>query len=235
MHASPTSAAAAVAARGFVVPPDVVTLPVVVDERERVSGLPDRLTAHGLRVEVRRLDVGDVVIGDRIHVERKTVLDLLASMREGRLFDQAFRLGGCARPLVIIEGDPYELVHHDLASQVRGVILSLLVGYRVPVAQTGSIDETAACLVHLALQEQRRQRRRRRRALDATQPQARAILESCPEIGPARARALVEALGSVRGVALADPDTLTRIPGIGPLTAARLVDALSRRSGDPPA
>ena len=118
----------------------------------------------------------------------------------------------------------------DDAPSVRGAILSLLVGYRIPVVQTGSLEETAACIVHMALQEQRRLRRRRRRRERAALPkETGVILEACPDIGPARAHALIEALGSIRHIAVADIETLTRIPGIGPLTAARLLDALSRR------
>lgn len=210
--------------------------------RESRGGLIERLRAAGLPVEVRRLEVGDIAIGERLVIERKTASDLLESLRDGRLFRQGWRLSRCARPLLLIEGDPWELVHCDEAAHVRGALLSLLLGSRIPVAQTGSLEETVALIVHAALQEERRRRRRARWKAEQAggpkpppPPDARALLEALPDVGPARAAALVARFGSVRAVAAADVDALTQVAGIGPITARRLVAALGERGHAPPA
>jgi len=216
--------------RGFVVPLDTVSVPVAVDDGEVRSGLPGRLRELGLRVDVRRLPVGDVAIGEEVVIERKTTVDLLASLDSGRLFTQARRLRDCARPLVVIEGDPWELIDSDKAAGARGALLTLLTGYRIPVAQTGSLVETAACIAHVALQAERRARRLlRRRGATPQERQALAVLEALPDVGPARARALYRALGSVAAVAGADVEALADVPGIGRVLAARLVAALTGR------
>ena len=214
--------------RGFVVPLDAVRIPVVVDHRESRSGLPDRLRELGLNVEVRELGVGDVVIGNQIVVERKTTGDLLSSLNSGRLFKQAYRLRACSRPLLVLEGDPWELIDSDQATAARGALLTLLTGYRIPIAQTCSLAETAACLVHLATQAERRERRRNQsRPATSREREALTILEALPEVGPARARALYRAFGSVAALAGTDVDTLARVPGIGRVLATRLVLALN--------
>jgi len=52
------------------------------------------------------------------------------------------------------------------------------------------------------------------------------VLEGVPGVGPARRRALLSALGSVRGVLAADEATLASVDGIGPALAASLHAAL---------
>jgi ERCC4-type nuclease len=80
---------------------------VEVDFRERA------LLALVPGAERVSLPVGDVVIGGRIVLERKTVEDLSASIRDGRWRDQLARLRGAGDPAggrpvrvaVIVEGD----------------------------------------------------------------------------------------------------------------------------------
>jgi DNA excision repair protein ERCC-4 len=83
---------------------------IVVDANESRSELVELLQASWGDVEVRRLPVGDVAIGQRVLAERKTTQDLLASLADGRLFRQAGRLAfDVERPVVIQEGDPQQL------------------------------------------------------------------------------------------------------------------------------
>jgi hypothetical protein len=63
---------------------------VIVDDREGRSGLAAAIAARGRDVTVARLDVGDVAIGDRVLVERKSIADFVASVVDRRLFDQAY-------------------------------------------------------------------------------------------------------------------------------------------------
>ncbi|MCW2585086.1 MAG: Helix-hairpin-helix domain, partial [Frankiales bacterium] len=51
-----------------------------------------------------------------------------------------------------------------------------------------------------------------------------------PGLGAAREAALLEAFGSLQAVAAARPDELTKVRGIGPGLAARIVDSLGTGS-----
>ncbi|KAJ2401040.1 DNA repair protein RAD16 [Coemansia sp. RSA 2559] len=62
---------------------------VVVDVREFRSPLPSLLHAAGYEVVPRTIDIGDYVLHDELVVERKSLPDLVGSLRSGRLYNQA--------------------------------------------------------------------------------------------------------------------------------------------------
>ena len=82
------------------------TVRIVVDERERNSGITDLLKKAGAIVDIAQLPVGDYIVSSETAVERKTVYDLVHSIYDGRLFVQCSELVKYyAKPLVIIQGD----------------------------------------------------------------------------------------------------------------------------------
>ncbi len=58
-------------------------LRIIVDERERKSGIPDLLKAIGMRVEMKTLPIGDYIVAPETIVERKSIKDLMASVLMG--------------------------------------------------------------------------------------------------------------------------------------------------------
>ena len=79
---------------------------VVVDEREKASGVPGLLRELGLRIEYRMLNVGDYLVFPECAVERKEERDFSKSLYSGRMFEQAHRLREAYDyPLLIVEGD----------------------------------------------------------------------------------------------------------------------------------
>ncbi|KAJ1944131.1 DNA repair protein RAD16 [Kickxella alabastrina] len=62
---------------------------VVVDVREFRSPLPSFLHAAGFDVVPRTIDIGDYILHDNLVVERKSLPDLIGSLRSGRLYNQA--------------------------------------------------------------------------------------------------------------------------------------------------
>jgi len=88
---------------------------VIVDTREKPSGIPEILKGLGARVEYRLLDLADYVIGATA-IERKTVGDFVSSLFSGRLFEQARRLNDSyMAPVIVVE----EILNH-LRLQSRG-------------------------------------------------------------------------------------------------------------------
>lgn len=247
-----------VAARGASYRSAELGIGVRVDAAETRSGLPELLRARGVSVVVERLPAGDYALGDTILVERKTASDFLHSLRSGRLFAQARKLAnGSGRPMIVVEGDPYELVPEEDWAPLRGAMLSLLTGFRIPVLQTGSTHETAGCLVHALQQEAKRARKRlrwrqaRRAEAEArcaelearpalppapkpqVPPDVLALLEALPEVGETRALALATSLGSLADVAQADLRRLLEVPGIGPQTAIGIYQTLRAAAESP--
>ncbi|KAJ2856290.1 DNA repair protein RAD16 [Coemansia erecta] len=62
---------------------------IVVDTREFRSPLPSLLHAAGFCVVPRTIDIGDYILHDNLAIERKSLPDLIGSLRSGRLYNQA--------------------------------------------------------------------------------------------------------------------------------------------------
>ena len=85
-------------------------LRIVVDEREKKSGIPDLLKSIGVNVEMKMLPIGDYIVAPETIVERKTISDLLSSIFDGRLFDQCSRLTEHYKhPILLVEGNVDEI------------------------------------------------------------------------------------------------------------------------------
>ena len=96
-------------------------LRIVVDEREKKSGIPDILKGIGINLEIKTLPVGDYIVAPETVVERKTISDLVSSVFDGRLFDQCSRLKEHYQfPILLIEGDIDEI------EKLRGDILKFV-------------------------------------------------------------------------------------------------------------
>ncbi|GAB1217386.1 hypothetical protein ATERTT37_006625 [Aspergillus terreus] len=79
---------------------------VVVDVREFRSALPSLLHGNNMIIVPCQLTVGDYILTPDICVERKSVRDLIASLRNGRLYNQAeTMLQHYKNPLLLIEFD----------------------------------------------------------------------------------------------------------------------------------
>ena len=85
-------------------------LRIIVDEREKKSGIPKLLSAIGVKTEIKTLPIGDYIVAPETVVERKTIADLLSSIFDGRLFDQCSRLTEhYQHPILLVEGNVDEI------------------------------------------------------------------------------------------------------------------------------
>jgi ERCC4-type nuclease len=204
----------------------VDVVPVLVDYRERGSSIQDALIAAGLDVQLTDLPVGDYVLGPGLAVERKGPIDLGASIRDGRIFDQAVRLQSAfAQAVLILEGEPSRIAEDAW----RGAVCRLIEdGFTV--LHSLDAEDSAAWIVRLAKRARRAEPTIHtdgpRRAPRHPSAQAEAMLSVVPGISTAMARSLLAAYGSLAAVVAAAPEGLRRHPGIGPVRAARLAEAL---------
>jgi len=200
--------------------------PVLVDHRERNSAIPEALVAAGLDVRLTDLPVGDYVLGHGLAVERKGPHDLGASIRDGRIFDQAVRLQSAfAQAVLLMEGEPRGIAEDAW----RGAVCRL-VEDGFTVLHSLDADDSAAWIVRLAKRARRAgptsPTHGPRRAPRHPSAQAEAMLSVVPGISTTMARSLLAAYGSLSAVAADAPEGLRRHPGIGRVRAARLAEAL---------
>ncbi len=213
-------------------------LTIVVDLSEARSGLAEILSDLWAYVLIRRLPVGDVAIGERVRIERKTTGDLLSSLRDGRLFGQCGRLAReFERPVLLVEGDLAELAGRVDPGALRGAFLAITVGLRVPMLFTRDVEDTASTVRHLAAQEARRLSREARRppSFGPPPPAAREpfvppetarLLEALPGVGPRMARRIATRIGGIEALVHGSVRDLLAVPGVGPDRAAGILDAL---------
>ena len=204
----------------------VETGPVLVDHRERGSAIPEALVAAGLDVRLADLPVGDYVLGLGLAVERKGPHDLGASIRDGRIFDQAVRLQSAfPQAVLLVEGEPRGIAEDAW----RGAVCRL-VEDGFTVLHSLDAEDSAAWIVRLAKRARRAAPTTRtegpRRAPRHPSAQAEVMLSVVPGISPTMARSLLAAYGSLAAVAAAAPEGIRRHPGIGRVRATRLAEAL---------
>ena len=126
----------------------------VIDNREReiIKYFGDK---HSW-ISYKNLDVGDILIGDKIIIERKTLKDLSASIKDGRYKEQKERLVATGIPkhniIFLIEGDlrEYEGKYLLPLSTIRSSILHTLIRDGFSVLRTIDIRESIVFIEQLS-------------------------------------------------------------------------------------
>ncbi len=200
---------------------------VVVDDRERQSGVIEAFEQRTCNLEIRRLPLGDYLADEDLLVERKTVTDFAISIIDGRLFRQASRMASNElRTCFILEGDLGDLDRLDITSRsFQGAVITVNLVFDQPVLRSQSPEETAWLVLTAARQLARREVRRPPRYLPKTKglKQIRShMLQAVPGIGPDKAVSILDRLGDIRTVANAAAEDLVTVPGIGPKMAQRI-------------
>ncbi len=80
--------------------------------REFRSELPSLIWKRGIDIEPVTLEVGDYILTPEICIERKSVSDLIGSLNNGRLYQQALQMTRFyKKPMLLIEFDPKQTFH----------------------------------------------------------------------------------------------------------------------------
>jgi DNA excision repair protein ERCC-4 len=204
------------------------TFRVEVDDRESGSPVLPALREHAdFHVTVARLPLGDYRVDGRFLFERKTLPDLVAAIKDGRLFRQALKL--CAtelQPAIILEGTSRDLANCGMRWEaIQGALVTATLFCGVPLLRTRTPEETVRTMRFAARQGRtfasgalprrgRRPRGKRARQLY--------ILQGFPGIGPERAHQLLARFGSVEAITRAGAGDLWSVPGIGERIAGAL-------------
>jgi len=205
---------------------------VIVDEREKASGIPDLLKTLGLQVEHRMLDVGDYLISPEYAVERKEEGDFFKSLYSGRLFDQAHRLSETyERPVVIVEGDISSFTERMASPRVFwGALTTLTFEYGLNVFFTANAKQTANLIYtitkHKGFARPKGPLVRKTRKKGALEKIQTTLVSGLPGIGPKLAIRMLEKFGNVRSVFSASVAELSLVKGIGRITAEKIAKFL---------
>jgi DNA excision repair protein ERCC-4 len=209
---------------------------IIIDERERPSGVPEELRSLGAPVEYRVLDVADYVVGSYA-VERKSVRDFVSSLYSGRLFDQARRLGEAYRAsMLVVEGDLWdELKHVRNPRSLWGALISSVLDFGLNIFFTPDGKQTAQFLFTLG-RGGRHSRGSGGPPIIVKKPRGQdinrfqlSVLASLPGIGPQTAGQLLGYFGSLRKVFSASMTEIAVGAGLGRSKALALTKLLDSR------
>jgi ERCC4-type nuclease len=194
---------------------------IIADDRERNCGVIAVLQNSGCcDLKIQRMPVGDYLIDERVLVERKTLPDLLTSIKDGRLFQQALRLVE-AKPwcVIVLEGTAKDLAGSGMRREaVQGALITLSLYLGIALLRSTGPDETARLLIYIA---------RQGRTFSGNGPQRHGrlprgkrrlqiyILQGFPGVGPQRAARLLDRFGTLDRVLTAEIEELCTVKGIG--------------------
>ena len=208
---------------------------VVVDERERASGVPDELAKLNVRVYFSRLPVADYVLNPEIAVERKSVRDLVSSVYDSRIFDQAAKISAAyAKPFLLVEGDSKEVA--SLARNLKsfyGAIANVSIAYGLRVLYTANPRETALAISELLVQARAKPLARMPsevpRKAKSTPLQQVYLVSSLPGVGRRLAEKLLSKYGTPRRVMALTAGELAMTEGIGWKRAEKVKEVMDSK------
>ncbi|BDD61546.1 hypothetical protein MAP00_006587 [Monascus purpureus] len=121
---------------------------VVVDVREFRSALPSLLHGNNMVIVPCQLTVGDYVLTPDICVERKSIRDLLTSLRNGRLYNQAeTMLQYYKTPLLLIEFDQNKSFTFDAFASASNPSTSFLTDFGFSSSGTATTLSASSSLI----------------------------------------------------------------------------------------
>ena len=188
---------------------------VIVDKREKNSLVAHELINLGLAVKFENLPVADYLVG-KIAIERKTGSDFISSMINKRLLRQLQELRQFDKALLIIEGNLYENEFNPNA--IKGMLLSIMLDYKIPIVFTSDYDETAAFILLLTKRLEKGKSEiglKVKKRTYSLAEQQQLIVEGLPSVGPKLAKALLENFKTVKNLVNASEEELQKVKKIG--------------------
>ena len=212
----------------------VEDLRIIIDERERKSGIPKLLKSIGVNVEIKTLPIGDYIVSHETVVERKSINDLISSIFDGRLFDQCNRLKDHFQfPIILLEGDVDEIESITENPLVfYGALSTIAIDYKIPIIPTPNASHTAKLLVSLSSRKEsiKGPLLKKIKKSNDVQKQQLSVLCSLPGVGEKIAIRMLEKFESPLKVLSASTKDLAKIPGLGESRAKKIKKMLEKKS-----
>ncbi len=209
-------------------------LRIVIDDREKKSGIPDLLKAVGVNIEIKTLPIGDYIVAPETVVERKSIKDLMSSIFDGRLFDQCSRLKEhFQHPIILIEGNVDEI---DSITEnpliFYGALSTIAIDFKIPIIPTSSASHTAKLLVSMCSRKQSHKGPFLKKIRKSNDLQRQQLLTLCslPGVGEKTAIRMLKKFGSPIQVFTAPYTELSKVEGLGESRAKKIKKMLESKN-----
>jgi DNA excision repair protein ERCC-4 len=209
-------------------------LRIVIDDREKKSGIPDLLKAVGVNIEIKTIPIGDYIVAPETVVERKSIQDLMSSIFDGRLFDQCSRLKEhFQHPIILIEGNVDEI---DSITEnpliFYGALSTIAIDFKIPIIPTSSASHTAKLLVSMCSRKESHKGPFLKKIRKSNDLQRQQLLTLCslPGVGEKTAIRMLKKFGSPLQVFTAPYTELSKVEGLGESRAKKIKKMLESKN-----
>jgi len=207
---------------------------IIADNRESGSQAMKELMQYDVRLDLRRLEVGDFLLSERVAIERKTAHDFSSSIIDGRLFSQAIGLkNSYEKPFFLIEGSTLYTRRNIRPQAVMGAVSSLLIDYELPVIWTRNASETALLIFSMARREQLIEKRlpqiRSEKKPLSIHDAQEYIVAGLPHVERVLAKRLLNKFRTIERVFSASEKELQNVDGIGKKKSQRIREVVTMR------
>lgn len=204
---------------------------ILCDMREGRSGIIEALQSrYGAKVQVGELETGDFVLSGEMVVERKTAIDFINSIQDGRLFNQVGKMRlNFSRPIFLIEGDVYGTRSAITREAIDGALAFLVAIHGCTVLYVKDQAAAAGLIFRLAKQAQHGlgyDVAFRRGKTSPGRGEALFLIEGTPGVGPTTAIKVLNHFRSVHAFFTASIEEMRKIPGLGAKKVERIHQAI---------
>lgn len=193
----------------------------VCDDREN-KPVRNALRKYFPDMNITRIEIGDFIDDDLdFCIERKNVLDLAGSIKDGRVFDQAINMKDNYKHVYIIQVGTYEQVRLNHYQNISinhfiGAQTDLAMLYGVPVLQCENLPQYARYVNSLFRKiDQEPPVRKERRKRKIKENKELSMLLGIRGLGEKRCRAILKQFPSIRNICEASVEDLASVKGIG--------------------
>jgi len=207
---------------------------IVIDDRERKSGIPELIKKIGINVEIKTLQVGDYIVSPETVVERKSIQDFMSSIFDGRLFDQCNRLKENFQfPIILLEGNVDEI--KDITENpfvFYGAMSTIAIDFKIPIIPTPNASDTAKLLIAMCSRKESTSGHYLKKIKKSTdiEKQQLSVLSSLPGVGEKTAVRMLEKFGTPLQVFGASVTDLSKVSGLGNERAKKIKKMLNGKS-----
>lgn len=214
-------------------------LTIIIDNRERDSAVPKHIETKDIEIEYANLRTGSYLITNSMAVDRLTTKEFEKLTSEKALFRRLLDFKKTyEEPILLIEGNNLAKNKKVSAGALRGAISYICCLNRIPILFTANETETAEMLFIIANQSQfglgfevsapdpeTSASGEIQPAKPKTPEEIQAhIVQTLPDVGPSLAGSMMKMYGSLRTLFSATVADLTKVEGIGPKKAKRIIN-----------
>lgn len=206
---------------------------IYIDSRENNALIKELFKIEEIKIETKRLDVGDIIISENIAIERKSKKDFVNSIIDKRLFLQLKDLTlNYRRPVLVLEGEEDIFSIRNLNPNViRATLSSIAIDYRIPIIYTKDLEDTAQFIRTIA---KRTTKVKKEISLVSNKTsfseneELEKVISSIPKINVVTAKNILNYFNTIEKLIKAKEKDIENIEGIGKIRARYIYNFFRR-------